>query len=452
MRALWSEQAKRRAWRRVWVAVAEAQAAAGLVTVEQVEALQARALDINLERAQAIEAQVHHDLIAELKNFAEQVPSAGGILHWGLTAADVQDNAEVVRQKAALAILLDGLRRLLLQFADRIEQTHDLHVMGFTHLQPAEPTTLGYRLSISAQDLSEHFEVLLRLHRHLRGKGIRGPVGTSAPQVDMLDGTEQTLEMFESSVMQSLGIEAFQLSAQTYPRIQDYTLLAALSGLAASMHKFGLDLRLMQSPGFGGTSEPFEDGQLGSSAMPFKRNPILAEKICSLARLLPGQAGVAWENAANAGLERTLDDSANRRIVIPEAFLTCDELLGTGIRIMQGLEIEPDRSFNPLGTYGTFAALERVLTALVKAGADRQAMHQRLRDHSMQAWAHVQKGQTNPLVDAIAQDTGLLEYLQPGRIRELMQVEDYVGLAPQRALEMAERIRDRFQRSEEAGR
>jgi adenylosuccinate lyase len=452
MRALWSEQAKRRAWRRVWVAVAEAQAAAGLVTVEQVEALQTRALDIDLERTKAIEGEVHHDLIAELKTFAEQVPSAGGILHWGLTAADVQDNAEVVRQKAALAILLDGLRRLLLQFADRIEQTHDLPVMGFTHLQPAEPTTLGYRLSISAQDLSEHFEVLLRLHRHLRGKGIRGPVGTSAPQVDMLDGTEQTLEMFELSVMQSLGIEAFQLSAQTYPRIQDYTLLAALSGLAASMHKFGLDLRLMQSPGFGGTSEPFEDGQLGSSAMPFKRNPILAEKICSLARLLPGQASVAWENAANSGLERTLDDSANRRIVIPEAFLTCDELLGTGIRIMQGLEIEPDRSLDPLGTYGTFAALERVLTALVKAGADRQVMHQRLRDHSMQAWAHVQKGQTNPLVDAIAQDTGLLEYLQPGRIRELMQVEDYVGLAPQRALEMAERIRDRFQRGEEAGR
>jgi adenylosuccinate lyase len=452
MRALWSEQTKRRAWRRVWVAVAEAQAAAGLVTVEQVGALQTRAMDIDLERAKAIEGEVHHDLIAELKTFAEQVPSAGGILHWGLTAADVQDNAEVVRQKAALAILLDGLRRLLLQFADRIEQTHDLPVMGFTHLQPAEPTTLGYRLSISAQDLSEHFEVLLRLHRHLRGKGIRGPVGTSAPQVDMLDGTEQTLEMFELSVMQSLGIEAFQLSAQTYPRIQDYTLLAALSGLAASMHKFGLDLRLMQSPGFGGTSEPFEDGQLGSSAMPFKRNPILAEKICSLARLLPGQASVAWENAANSGLERTLDDSANRRIVIPEAFLTCDELLGTGIRIMQGLEIEPDRSLDPLGTYGTFAALERVLTALVKAGADRQVMHQRLRDHSMQAWAHVQKGQTNPLVDAIAQDTGLLEYLQPGRIRELMQVEDYVGLAPQRALEMAERIRDRFQRGEEAGR
>ncbi len=452
MRALWSEQAKRRAWRRVWVAVAEAQAEAGLVSAEQVQALQARALDIDLERALAIEAEVQHDLMAELKTFAEQVPAAGGILHWGLTAADVQDNAEIVRQKAALALVLDSLRTLLLQFADRIEQTHDRPLMGFTHLQPAEPTTLGFRLSLYAQDLAEHFEVLLRLHRRLRGKGIRGAVGTSAPQVDMLEGTGHTLEMFETSVMGSLGIEAFPLSSQTYPRIQDYTLLAALSGLAASMHKFGFDLRLMQSPGFGGTREPFEPSQVGSSAMPFKRNPILAEKICSLARLLPGQASVAWENAANAGLERTLDDSANRRIIIPEAFLTCDELLSTGIRIMEGLDVEPDRSLDPLGTYGTFAALERVLTALVKAGADRQAMHQRLREHSMQAWAHVQKGQTNPLVDSIAQDTAVLEHLQPGRIRELMQVEGYVGLAPQRALETAERIRDRFQRAEEAGR
>ncbi len=450
MRMLWSELAKRRAWRRVWLAVAEAQVTAGLVSIEQVEELRTHAQDIDLARAQAIEAEVQHDLIAELRTFAEQSPKAGGILHWGLTSADVQDNADVVRQKAALAILLEVLHKLLLKFADRIEETHDLPVMGFTHLQPAEPTTLGYRLSVHAQDLLEHFDALLRLHRHLRGKGIRGPVGTAASQVEMLEGTDVTPEMLEVSVMQSLGIEAYPVSSQTYPRVQDYTLLAALAGLAASMHKIGLDLRLMQSPGIGGASEPFDADQVGSSAMPFKRNPILAEKICSLARLVAGQASVAWSNAADAGLERTLDDSANRRIVLPEAFLACDEMLHTAARIMDGLVTTPGQLSDPLASYGAFAALERVLTALVKAGADRQSMHERLRDHSMQAWEHVQKGSPNPLVDALAQDTQLLEYLQPGRIRELMHIESYVGLAPQRALEMTVRLRDRFrQRTQE---
>ena len=451
MRALWSELAKRRAWRRVWIAVAEAQAAAGLVSSEQVEELRSHAQDIDLDRAKVIEAEVQHDLIAELKIFAEQSPTAGGILHWGLTSADVQDNAEVVRQKAALAILLESMRKLLLKFADHIEETHDVTVMGFTHLQPAEPTTLGYRLSVYAQDLLEHFDTLLRLHRHLRGKGIRGPVGTAASQVQMLEGTDVTPEMLEISVMHALGIEAYPVSSQTYPRIQDFTLLAALAGLAASLHKLGLDLRLMQSPGIGGASEPFAADQVGSSAMPFKRNPILAEKICSLARLVAGHVSVAWSNAADTGLEHTRDDSANRRIILPEAFLACDEILLTAACIMDGLDATPRQLTDPLATYGAFAALERVLTALVKVGADRQSMHERLRDHSMQAWEHVQKGSPNPLVDALAQDTQLLEYIQPGRIRELMHVESYVGLAPRRALEMTERLRDRFRQRTNEG-
>lgn len=451
MRAVWSEPAKRRAWRRVWLAVAEAQAAAGLVSADQVDELRSHAQDIDLDRAREIESEVQHDLIAELKTYAEQSPAAGGILHWGLTSADVQDNAEVVRQKAALAILLETLHKLLLKFADRIEETRDMPVMGFTHLQPAEPSTLGYRLSVYAQDLLTHFDALLRLHRHLLGKGIRGPVGTAASQLEMLEGTEITPEMLEASVMQSLGIEAYPVSTQTYPRLQDYTLIAALAGLAASLHKFGLDLRLMQSPGIGGASEPFGGDQVGSSAMPFKRNPILAEKICSIARLVAGHVSVVWSNAAEAALERTLDDSANRRIVLPEAFLACDEMLNTANRIMDGLVAAPDQLGDPLASFGAFSALERVLTALVKAGADRQSMHERLREHSMQAWEHVQKGLPNPLVDALAQDTQLLEYLQPGRIRELMHVESYVGLAPQRALEMAERIRDRFPQRPQEG-
>jgi adenylosuccinate lyase len=444
MRALWSETAKRRAWRRVWVSVAEAQAAAGLVTAGQVDELREHAQDIDLERAGEIEAEIGHDLMAELRTFAEQCPAAGGILHWGLTSADVQDNAEVVRQKAGISILLERLRPILLLFADRIGETDSEPLMGFTHLQPAEPTTLGYRLSVYAQELCDHFEALARMHGRLRGKGIRGAVGTSATFLEMLEGSEITPEMLEATVMDALGIEAHPVSTQTYPRVQDYSLLALLAGLGASLHKFALDLRLMQSPGFGGAQEPFGSSQVGSSAMPFKRNPVLAEKICSLARLVSAHAAVAWVNAADSALERTLDDSANRRTILPESFLAVDEMLMAAEHILSELRHEPNPAQDPLVLFGPFSAVERVLTAAVKAGADRQAMHERLREHSMRAWEQIQDGQPNPLVDALSQDTFILGYLQPGRIRKLMHAENYVGLAPQRARETAARLRARF--------
>jgi adenylosuccinate lyase len=444
MRALWSELAKRRAWRRVWVAVAEAQAAAGLVTPEQVDELRLHAQEIDLERAVEIEAEIGLELMAELRTFAEQCPAGGAVLHWGLTSAEVQDNAEIVRQKAGLSMLLEQLREVLLLFAERIDETSGIPLMGFTHLQPAEPTTLGYRLSINAHELLDHFDALARLHGRLRGSGIRGAVGTSAAFVDLLAETEITPEMLETTVMQTLGIEAHPVSSQTYPRVQDYTLLTHLAALAASLHKFALDLRLMQSPGFGGAKEPAGDTHVGSSAMPFVRNPAQAEKICSLARLVSAQAGVAWNNAADAGLERTLDDSASRRTIIPEAFLAIDEILRTSLIILRDLRHEPGLAPDPLAIYGPFAATERVLTAAVKAGADRVEMNERLQEHCAHAWEQIQDDQPNPLIDALAQDTFILGFLQPGRIRELMQAEAYVGLAPERARETARRLRARF--------
>lgn len=444
MRALWSELAKRRAWRRVWVAVAEAQSAAGLVTPEQVDELRLHAQDIDLDRAAEIEAEIGHDLRAELRTFAEQCPAGGSVLHWGLTSADIQDNAEIMRQKAGLSMLLEQLRAVLLLFGERIDETSEKPVMGFNHFQPTEPTTLGYRLSIYANELLEHFDALARLHGRLRGKGIRGAVGTSAAFVEMLAGSEVTPEMLETSVMQALGIEAHPVSTQTYPRVQDYTLLTLLAAMAASLHKFALDLRLMQSPGFGGAQEPLDSKRVGSSAMPFKRNPEQAEKICSLARLVSAQAAVAWSNAAEAGLERTLDDSANRRIIIPEAFLAIDEMLQASGNILRELRYEPSPAPDPLVTFGPFAATERVLTAAVKAGADRGEMHERLREHCTRAWEQIQDGQPTSLTDALGQDTFILGFLQPGRIRELMRAEDYVGLAPERARETARRIRERF--------
>lgn len=449
MRAIWSETSKRRVWRRVWVAVAEAQAAAGLVSPQQLDDVRANADKVDIPSAMEIEAEIGHDLMAELKTFAEQSPEGGSILHWGLTSADVQDNAEVVRQKAAMAILIESLREVLIRFADLIDETAEVAVMGFTHLQPAEPTTLGYRLSFYAQDVFEHTEALIRLRQSLKGKGIRGPVGTSGPFVDMLEGNEVTPDMLEATVMHRLGIEAFLISTQTYPRIQDFKLLSALAGLAGSFHKFALDLRLMQSPGFPALREPFGENQVGSSAMPFKRNPIKAEKICSLARSVYATQTPVWENAAQAGLERTLDDSANRREAIPEAFLACDEIVRTAEAILSDLTIDEAGITGQLERYGPFAAIERILTALVLEGADRQQMHEHLRQHSLKAWDALQDGQVNPLRDQLAQDPVILKYLQPGRVRELLEARRYVGNAPARARAMADRIRDRYAQSKD---
>jgi len=444
MRGVWSEVAKRRAWRRVWVAVAQAQAAAGLVSAEAVDDLRAHQLDIDLQRAAEIEAEVSHDLQAELRVYAEQCPLGGPILHWGMTSADVQDNADIVRQRAALGLLLRRLREVLLPLADQIESTADTVVLGYTHLQPAEPTTLGYRLSTYAQDLLGCYDRLARTRAALRGKGIRGPVGTSATFVEMLAESDVTPEMLEATVLEALGIEAHPVASQTYPRLQDYRLLAGLAELAAALHKFALDVRLMQSPGIGQAYEPFGEQQVGSSAMPFKRNPILAEKICSLARLVLAGAGVAWENAASTLLERSLDDSANRRSTIPEAFLTCDEMLLAAEKIVTGLEVDAPAAAEQLQALGPLVATERLLTALVRAGADRQAMHERLRRHTRGALERSRPGGPNPLPDRIASDTAILHFLQPARVRSLLDASTYVGQAPARARQMAAAVRERF--------
>ncbi len=448
MRSLWSERALRLLWRRVWIAVAEAQAEAGLVTETQLDELKGQATNINLERAFEIEKDIGHDLVAELRTFAEQCPEGGKILHWGLTSADVKDNADVIRQRAAMALILRQMKELLLRFSEKIESTSHIPVMGYTHLQMAEPTTLGYRLASYAQDLMIHFENLGQIRRNLRGKGIRGSVGTSATFVDMLTGLSIDAQDLETKIMSKLGLQAFPISNQTYARIQDYHLIAALAGLAASLHKFAMDLRILQSPGFTTFAEPFGDQQVGSSAMPFKRNPEQAETVCSLARLVIASVSTLWQNAAYTLLERTLDDSANRRSTIPEAFLACDEILHLVTEIVHGLEIDENAIHQNLETHGPFAAIERVLTALVHEGANRQEMHERLRQHSMRAWEAIRNGNPNPLIDLLCADTTLLKYLQPTRIRSLMEIQTYLGLAPQKATEFAAQIQHKFVASE----
>ena len=433
MRALWSDERRRKLWRRIWVALAEAQRESGLVTAEQAADLRAHAEEINIPRALEIEKEIGHDVMAEVRTYAEQCPKGGGIIHWGATSADITDNADVLRQREALALTLDRLGKLLLAFATRIEQTRDLPCMAYTHLQPAEPTTFGYRLAVYAQDLLTHYESLKALRANLRGKGLKGAVGTQASYGEILAGTPLSPGELESKVMSALGLPAFAIATQTYPRVQDYTLLAALSGLAASLHKFAFDLRIMQSAGFGEAAEPSGEKQVGSSAMPFKRNPVNAEKICSLARYIAALPQVAWGNAAESLLERTLDDSANRRTILPEAFIAMDEILITAKRIVEGMRIDEGACARNFEKYGPFAATERVLMAAVKAGGDRQRLHERLREHSLKAWEAIRADKPNPLANLIAADQQFLHYLQPNRLKVLMEAREYVGTAKERA-------------------
>ncbi len=444
MRRIWSEAHRRRLLRRVWVALARAQAEMGLVTPEQVADLERHQDEIDIARAEQIEAEIHHDLMAELRTFAEQCPIGGPILHLGATSQDILDNADALRLREALALIRQRLADLLTALADRIEETADLVCMGYTHLQPAEPTTVGYRLAQYAQDLLADLEAVERLQATLRGKGFKGAVGTSASYAQLLQPLGRTPAEMERRAMEFLGLEAYPVTTQVCPRRQDWEVLNALAGIAQSSHRFAMDLRLLQSPAVGEWSEPFGRAQVGSSAMPFKRNPIQAENICSLARYVAALPAVAWENAAGSLLERTLDDSANRRVILPNAFLAADEMLRRALRLVRGLVLDRTAMARNLSVYGTFAATERLLMELVRAGADRQEMHEVLRVHSMTAWESIRRGEPNPLADLLAADPHLTAYFPPERIRSLLDASGYVGDAPERARSLAEEIRRRI--------
>jgi len=442
MRRIWSEGYKRRLWRRVWVALAAAQHEAGLVGEQQLADLRAHQDDVDLARAAEIEAAIHHDLMAEVRTFAEQCLVGGPVIHLGATSADIQDNADAVRIREALDVVREKLRRVLLDLADLIDAHAGQACMGFTHLQPAEPTTVGYRLATYGQDLLENYAELDQVRHRIRGKGIKGAVGTAAAYEELLADADMTPAELEALVMEVLDLGSFPVTTQVYPRQQEYRVLTALAGMAASLYRFAFDLRVLQSPPVGEWSEPFGAKQVGSSAMPFKRNPVNAENMDSLARYLAALPRVAWDNAAHSLLERTLDDSANRRVILPGAFLAADELLRRAHRILQGLEIRPEGIARTMAAYGTFAATERLLMELVRAGADRQAMHEVIRQHAVEAWEAVQRGDGNPLADRLAADPEILGYLSEERVRALLDATEHVGNAPERARRMAAMIHE----------
>lgn len=440
MRQIWSEINKRKLWRKLWVTLAEVQAEFGLLTTDQSMDLREHMEMVDVPRALRIEAEIHHDLMAELKTFAEQCQVGGGVLHLGATSTDIEDNADVLRQRESLDLLLAELRDVLLLLAAQVDTWADLPLIAFTHLQPAEPSTLGYRIAGYAQDLLLDWKTLHAARNELRGKGFKGAVGTGASYAELI-GVDNLSE-FESRLSKQLDLPFFPVATQVYPRKQDYLLICYLAGLGASLHKFAFDLRLLQSTPFGELSEPFGKEQVGSSAMPFKRNPINAEKIDSLARLLAQMPRTAWDNAANSLLERTLDDSANRRTVLPESFIICDELLLTTKRILSGLQVDESAIQRNREAYAPFAAVERVLMALSKAGADRQVMHEYLREHSMTAWAEVVAGKPNLLAELISHDPEITRYLPSDDVCMLLDVQAYLGDAPLRARQMAENIRN----------
>lgn len=443
MRQIWSESHKRELMRRIWLALARAQHRAGLVGAEQVEDLERHVDDVDVARSLEIERETRHDVMAEIRAYAEQCPVGGGIIHWGATSADITDNADVLRMREAARLVERHLQELLVEMVRKIRDTASVTVMAYTHMQPAEPTTLGYRFAVYAQDLWHDLQALRALTERLRGKGLKGATGTQASFQELLRDVDYTAADLEADVMSQLSLPVFPIATQTYPRKQDVRVIQVLAGIGATLHKFALDFRFLQSPAVGEWREPFAENQVGSSAMPFKRNPINMENVCSLARTVATLPAIAWDNAAQAILERTLDDSANRRLYMPQGFLLTDEMLRRTRRVVAGMSLDEDAMARNMARYGPFAATERVLMALVAAGADRQEGHEWIRSASMVAWEALRTGaETNPLAELLAGDEHLLAYLSPNRIQELMDARNYVGTAPERALALADSIEE----------
>jgi len=440
MRRIFSEVHKRTLLRTIWIALARAQMRAGLVTEEQLAELEATKDRIDIARAAEIESEIHHDLMAEIHTWAEQCPNGGKIIHLGATSMDVLDNMDALRLKEALNLTIDKTRQLLLLFKEKMEAYRDLPTMAFTHIQPAEPSTVGYRFAQTAQDLKEDLEELIRVRSSIRGKGMKGAVGTAASYDQLLKGTGLTAAELEEEVMKEIGLSAYTASTQIYTRKQDLRVAHALSGLSATLSKFFFDFRILMSPPIGEWSEYFASGQVGSSAMPFKRNPINSEKINSLCRFVSTHVDLFWQNAATTVLERSLDDSANRRMAIPEIFLATDEILITAIKTVDRMTVHEEAVRKNLNAYGLFAASERLLMELGRRGADRQAMHELIRGHSLKAWEAVQSGKENPLARSLSEDTDVLAFATREEVLDFLNAEAYIGDAALRTTLVAKEI------------
>ncbi len=429
-------------WRKLWIALAECQKDLGLeITDDQIADLKRVETEIDLDRVAELEASTRHDVVAHLRHFAELAGSGGGILHLGATSAFITDNTDVLLTHEALTLVRQRLATVIRNLADFAERTKAIPALAYTHFQPAQLTTVGKRACLWLQDfLEDLYEVEYRLDR-LRCRGAKGTTGTQASYLTLFEGDGDKVRQLDRNLAAHLGFEAFPLTGQTYTRKQDSQVLHVLSGVAESCHKMGNDLRLLQ--GIGELSEPFDRDQVGSSAMAYKRNPIRAERLCGLSRRLLTDALNGPLNAALQWLERSLDDSSNRRLVIPDAFLFADAILTLAAHLAEGLQIRGPVITARVERELPFMATETLLMEATRRGGDRQELHERLRNYSLAAIAQVETGGDNPLIDSVLADADFrLEraevesWLSPDQFtgRSQGQVEEFLREAVEPAL------------------
>lgn len=439
MQYLFSPDFKFRTWRRLWIALAESERELGLnITAEQIEEMKRHAEDINYDIAAAREKAVRHDVMAHVYAYGEQCPSAKPIIHLGATSCYVGDNTDVIIMTEALRLILKKLVNLADILSRFALQYKDLPCLAYTHFQPAQPTTVGKRASLWLMDLLMDIEETEHRLATMRLLGSKGTTGTQASFMELFDGDEEKVKALDDKIAQKLGFDAcFPVTGQTYPRKLDALVLFVLSGIAQSASKFTNDLRLLQN--LKEVEEPFEKQQIGSSAMAYKRNPMRSERIASLARYLLVDTLNPCITAATQWFERTLDDSANKRISVAEAFLAADAVLELYINVADGLVVYPKMIEKHLLEELPFMATENILMAAVKRGGDRQELHERIREHSMAAGKVVKEdGGKNDLLERIAADDAFGMSAQD--LGTLMNPADFVGRAPQQTEEF---VRDR---------
>lgn len=405
MSRIFSPRFKFETWRKLWLWLAEEERRLGLpISEEAIAQLRDGLADIDFDAADREEQRTRHDVMAHIRVLGERAPAARGIIHWGATSAYVTDNADLIQMRDALSLLEGRLASVLRRLRDFALAHRDLPALAYTHFQPAQPTTVGKRAVLWAADLLMDLEEIRRARRELRFLGAKGATGTQASFLALFDGDSAKVEELDRALAARAGFERRQLvSGQTYSRKQDDRVVHALSGLGQSAHKLGTDLRLLQHEGE--LEEPSESDQVGSSAMPHKRNPMRAERVCALARHTIALSMDTAMTAATQWLERTLDDSANKRIAVPEAFLCADAIVMLLENIFGGLVVHPDVCRRRLEAEIPFLATENVLMEAVRRGGDRQELHEKLRRHARSSSEkRARDGAPPDLLDRIAED------------------------------------------------
>jgi len=406
MASLWGDQRKFSTWRRLWVALAEAEAELGLpITSQQIAELRAHTDDIDFDAAESYERKLRHDVMAHVHAYGDRCPAARPIIHLGATSCYVTDNTDLILIRESLQMVAKRLAAVIVALADFAKEYRDLPTLSFTHLQPAQPTTVGRRACLWAYDLALDLAEVEHRIETLKARSVKGTTGTQASFLELFEGDHAKVRKLEALVAKKMGFEAtYAITGQTYSRKIDAQVLDVFTGIASSSHKAATDLRILAHRKE--IEEPFETDQIGSSAMAYKRNPMRSERICALARFAMNLSANAAETHATQWMERTLDDSANRRLVIPQAFLAIDAILILYQNIASGLAVYPQVIAKHLREELPFMATENILMAAVAAGGDRQELHERIRQHSQAAATVVkQQGGENDLMVRLRGDS-----------------------------------------------